>query len=495
MTYNELIEFCNPVSVKGTPPGQLGSLCQDSRSISPGDIFIAIKGTQTDGHNYISSAVEQGASVIISEQELSGDLPAALLRVKDTRSLLSPLAQKLAGDPAKELLMIGVTGTNGKTTVATLVWQVLRKLGHGAALLGTISKKINDEVMTSRLTTADPIELAADMQKMVAAGCRYMVMEVSSHALHQKRVEGLRFEVAAYTNLSHDHLDYHQTMEEYAAAKKMLFDSLSKTCWAITNADDEYGMYMVQDTEARVLDFSFRGNALINGRVEETSAAGTSIGVEGIKVYTPLIGYFNAVNVLEAMVICTALGFDGKTIASVLGECKGAEGRMERVSINGNEGEHPVVIVDYAHTPDALKNVASTLADLKTDSQKLIIVFGCGGDRDKSKRPAMAKIAETYADEVIVTSDNPRSEDPVAIIEDITEGFSKDFSYRAIPSRKEAIHVAISEADGDTIVLIAGKGHETYQEINGIRKHFDDREEASTALSWRKGQTKNCEVN
>lgn len=495
MTYNELIEFCNPISVKGTPPERIGSLCQDSRSVSTGDVFIAIKGTQTDGHNHISSAIEQGASVIISDRELSGELPAALLQVKDTRSLLSPLAQRFAGDPAKELFIIGITGTNGKTTVATLVWQALRKLGYGAALLGTISKKINDEVMTSRLTTADPIELAADMQKMVAAGCRYMVMEVSSHALHQKRVEGLRFEVAAYTNLSHDHLDYHLTMDEYAAAKKSLFDSLTNTSWAVTNADDSYGRYMVRDTDARILDFSFSGNALINGRVEETSANGTSIGVEGIKVYTPLIGYFNAVNVLEAMVICTALGFDGKTIASVLGECKGAEGRMERVSINGNHHDHPVVIVDYAHTPDALKNVASTLADLKTDNQKLVIVFGCGGDRDKSKRPVMAKISEEFADEVIVTSDNPRTEDPEAIIEDIVEGFSDQFTFRSIISRKEAIHVAISEADGDSIVLIAGKGHETYQEINGIRRHFDDREEASAALSWRKGHTKNCEVN
>ncbi len=495
MTYNELIEFCNPVSVEGTPPERMGSLCQDSRSVSNGDIFIAIKGTQTDGHNYIDSAIEQGASVIISEKEPLVDHPAAQIRVNDTRSLFSPLAQKLAGDPAKELLIVGVTGTNGKTTVATLVWQTLRNLGQGAALLGTISKKINDEVMPSRLTTADPIELAADMKKMVDAGCKYMVMEVSSHALHQKRVEGLTFEVAAFTNLSHDHLDYHETMEEYAAAKKHLFDGLPVTGWAVTNADDAYGSYMVKDTKAKVLDFSFKGNAIINGRVEESTAAGSLIGVEGVKVKTPLLGYFNAVNVLEAMVICTALGFDGKTVASVLGDCRGAEGRMERVSINGNHGKHPVVIVDYAHTPDALDNVASTLTNLKTDKQKLIIVFGCGGDRDRNKRSAMAKIAETHADEVIVTSDNPRSEDPAAIIEEITEGFSKTFTYRAITSRKEAIHVAISEADADSIILIAGKGHETYQEINGIRKHFDDREEASTALAWRKGHAKNCEVN
>jgi UDP-N-acetylmuramoyl-L-alanyl-D-glutamate--2,6-diaminopimelate ligase len=464
--------------------------------VKSGDIFIAIRGHKSDGHSFLEDAREKGASVLITEKtfEAGSDGPAVVV-VENTRTLLSPLAQKMAGDPAKKLRIIGITGTNGKTTVATLVWQALREMDQPAALLGTVSKRINDEEIESRLTTADPIELASDMEKIVMAGCIYLVMEVSSHALHQGRVHGIDFEVAAFTNLSHDHLDYHSSMEEYAAAKKILFDSLSDSSWAVINADDPYAGFMVDDTEAKILDISLKGGALINAVLEEASAEITIIGVEGIKIQSPLVGRFNAMNIVQSLIICTSLGFDGSTVADHLKNCTGAEGRMERVSINGNDGDLPTVFVDYAHTPDALENVASTFSELRNPEQKLTIIFGCGGDRDRSKRTKMAHVAEKYADYVMVTSDNPRTENPDAIINEITAGFSEGFHYDSITNRKDAIHTVISESDNRDIILIAGKGHETYQEINGNHIHFDDREEASTALSWKRGQIKNSEVH
>ncbi|PKD44954.1 UDP-N-acetylmuramoyl-L-alanyl-D-glutamate--2,6-diaminopimelate ligase [Rhodohalobacter barkolensis] len=483
MTFDELIAFCDPISVQGNEPEKMGKLCLDSRKVNTGDIFIAIDGSQADGHSFVPQAVESGASVVIVEQEMSPAGSEAVLLVKNTRELLSPLAQRLAGNPAEKLTIIAITGTNGKTTVATLVWQMLRELEQDVALLGTISKRINDTTFESKLTTSDPVELASDMKRCLESGCKYLVMEVSSHALDQKRVDGIPFEVAAYTNLSLDHLDYHSTMEEYADAKKILFDGLSSGSWAVINADDKYARHMVKNTSAKVIDFSFKENGTVNAEILKTTPEQTLLDVEGIKFFTPLVGKFNAYNVVEALLIGTALGYDGKLLADVLPACRGAEGRLEKVTTKNSTQSLPMVFVDYAHTPDALENVASTLSELKKENQKLLILFGCGGDRDRSKRPEMAKISEKYGDRVIVTSDNPRSEDPQKIIQDIETGFSSTFSYRSIVSRKEAIHTAITESSSNTIVLIAGKGHETYQEINGIRNHFDDREEAREALN------------
>ncbi len=497
MNHQEITDFCDPVSLQGPAPEWTGKLCLDSRKVEPGDIFIAVRGTQTDGHRFIDQAINRGAIIVIVEQQPESDLPdhVSLIQVADTRSLLAPLAQKLAGNPAKKLTIIGITGTNGKTTVATLVWQILRKMNLSAALLGTVSKKINDRDLPSRLTTSDPVELASDMKEIAEAGCEYLVMEVSSHALHQKRVKAIPFEIAAFTNLSLDHLDYHSSMEEYAAAKKILFDSLSATSWAVVNGDDPYAAEMTEDTPAKVLSFSFRENGLFKARLVQSTASSTAINIEGVELTTPLIGMFNAYNVVQALLICTALGFDGKQISSVLAECKGAEGRMEVVQPDDESAKTPVVIVDYAHTPDALENVASTLAELKQEGQTLCILFGCGGDRDRSKRPAMAKVAEKWADRIVVTSDNPRTEDPEAIIRDILDGFSDQAVYKAITSRKDAIREAIQESDEHSIVLIAGKGHETYQEIDSKRTHFDDREEARMALNHFTSNSKNGEVH
>jgi UDP-N-acetylmuramoyl-L-alanyl-D-glutamate--2,6-diaminopimelate ligase len=495
MNFEELISFCRPLSVTGSAPDSLGLLRQDSRDVKAGDLFIAVKGATVDGHQFIDDAIKKGASVIISEQTVELKKDIAVLLVEDTRKLLGPLAQKLAGNPAEKLTIIGVTGTNGKTTVATLVWQVLTGLGVNASLLGTVSKKINKKEFPSRLTTADPIELAADMVEMVEAGSNYLVMEVSSHALHQQRVLGIPFYVAVFTNLSHDHLDYHKTINEYATAKKILFNSLENDTWAVTNTDDERGEWITNSTKAKVLSFSFEGKGLITAKIIQADETGTILSVEGTEFLTPLIGLFNAYNVVGALLTCTALGFDGKQIAEVLQYCTGAPGRMERV----NQAEllhlEPLVLVDYAHTPDALENVAATIKELSDDTKPLTIIFGCGGDRDKVKRPEMAKIAEKYADNVIVTTDNPRSEDPESIISDISRGFYDQTKISAIASREEAIRKTITEAKTQSIILIAGKGHETYQEINGKRIHFDDREIARDALSNRMDQQSSGEVN
>ena len=495
MTYKELIAFCNPLSVQGSDPGTIGKLCLDSRKVEQNDVFIAIKGSETDGHKYTPQAIKQGASVVIVEDDTDPVQSETVVKVENTRDLLSPLAQKFSGNPAEKLTIIGITGTNGKTTVATLVWQVLKELNQKPALLGTIHKIIDDKVYDSRLTTADPVELSRSMKQMVDEGCNFLVMEVSSHALHQKRVAGINFEVAAFTNLSLDHLDYHNSMDEYADAKKLLFDQLPQSSWAIVNGDDKYASHMVRDTKAKVIDFSFKGIGQVQASILKMTPEQTVLSVNGTKFFSPLVGKFNAYNVVQALLIGTSLGYDGKHVADQLPSCRGAEGRLEKVNPNYQSANEPLVFVDYAHTPDALENVASTLSELKTKNQKLLIVFGCGGDRDTSKRPKMAEIAEKYGDKIIVTSDNPRTEDPLKIIKDIEAGFSNSFSYRSIPSRREAIKTAIQNSGSNTIILIAGKGHETYQEINGIRNHFDDREEARSALLSRKQNTNLREVN
>ena len=494
MTIQEIIDFCNPIAVHGHKPESIGKLCQDSRDVKIGDLFIAVKGLKSDGHNFISEAIKQGASVIITEKHIQVSSRIFVIVVSNTRQLLGPLAQIMAGSPAEKLTIIGITGTNGKTTVATLIWQILNALNTNASMLGTVEKRINRDIFNSRLTTADPIELANDMKQMVDAGSKYLVMEVSSHALDQRRVKGIPFSVAVFTNLTHDHLDYHSSMNEYASAKKRLFNSLNNSSWAITNTDDARGEWMVNSTPAKVISVSFKNEGLINAEIIKSDASGFTLSVDGTKIHSPLVGDFNAYNVMQALLVCTALGHDAKKVSHILKECKGAPGRMERVTGAGLSDTAPVVFVDYAHTPNALENVASTLQKLKNKDQKLIIVFGCGGDRDKTKRPVMAEIAERFGDKVIVTSDNPRTEDPDAIIGDIMEGFNTPEIVQTITHRNEAINEAIYKADKNSIILIAGKGHETYQEINGVRTYFDDREIARIALAERNGHPETQEV-
>ncbi|HYW34811.1 MAG TPA: UDP-N-acetylmuramoyl-L-alanyl-D-glutamate--2,6-diaminopimelate ligase [Balneolaceae bacterium] len=493
MDLKKLITLCNPVKVSGPEPHDLGALTHNSRAVEENGVFIALQGTRVDGHAFINDAIDNGAAVIISEKKVRSDGNVCRLLVDDTRSLMGPLAQAFEGNPAEKLTIVGITGTNGKTTVATLTYQVLQSLGTKPSLLGTIAKRIDDKVLDSRLTTADPIELARDMRRMVEAGSTHLVMEVSSHALDQQRVDGIAFNVAAFTNLSHDHLDYHPSMEAYANSKKRLFDGLKTQATAVINDDDEWAPLMSRDCMAKKLLFGFENMSPIDCRILKNSHQGLTIEVDDMIIQSPLVGKFNAYNIAQTYLICQALGFNSKKIADAIADAPGASGRLQRVEIE-DKAHQPLVLVDYAHTPGALKNVLETLVNLKESKQKLHVIFGCGGDRDKTKRPEMAEIAENYADRVIITSDNPRSEDPDAIIDDAMKGFRHPDQVQRITDRREAIEQTINEADEDTIILIAGKGHETYQEINGEQLPFDDREVAVHALANRNGNLKSPEV-
>ncbi len=483
MNLTELIALINPLDVSNKKLDiQLNGVHQDSRKVVPGSVFIAIRGSEVDGHMFLEDAIARGANVLICEESFYTDAKdVCVIEVESTREILGTIAQKFAGNPATQLTIVGITGTNGKTTVATLVYQVLTKLGKRASLLGTVSKRILDVEFDSALTTSDPIELATDMKKMIEAGSEYLIMEVSSHALSQARVSGFDFRVAAFTNLSHDHLDYHSTVDDYAKAKKLLFDHLPETATAVVNIDDVRGHYMISDTKAMVEEFSFKTQ---DNHILQNSANGLTLIVDEVNIKSPLMGDFNAYNVAEAFLICKTLGFEGNSIAKALQSCSGASGRMETVVV---EGDHlPVVIVDYAHTPDALENVLSTLAKLKKENGKLICVFGAGGDRDPTKRPEMARAATKYADQLFVTSDNPRFENPDVIIDQILTGFDKKEHVVTQSDRKEAIQSAIKSAKSNDIVLIAGKGHEDYQDIRGTKHPFNDYEIAEAALQQKK---------
>ncbi len=461
---------------------EIKELYLDSRKVVPGSAFIAIRGAVADGHDFIPKAIDNGAALIISDTNFEGDNDSTcVIKVRDTKEAVGILAQAINNFPARQFKIIGITGTNGKTTTASLVYQILTTVGKRCAFLGTTQKIIGNKVLKSKLTTSDAVELAGDMADMVKENVEYLVMEVSSHALHQKRTGGVRFDIAAFTNLSQDHLDYHSTLDEYADAKKLLFDSLDSKATAVINTDDEYGRYMMEKCDAKIIQVSLHDG--VHAIISNTTA-GLVLDIEGLEVYSPLIGVFNAYNVIEAFFICKALDIPTKDIVIALKTAKGAPGRMELIELNQSaNAEYPNVIVDYAHTPDALHNVLSTLKSLKQDVQKLILVFGAGGDRDTTKRPLMAQISEQFADEIIVTSDNPRSENPVNIIEDIKKGFTDAADYYTIISREEAIYKAIEIAQNSDIVLIAGKGHETYQEINGVRHDFDDKKIAVSALN------------
>lgn len=478
MNAHELIEFISPLNTsRYVPEGAIGSLVQDSRQVTEGSVFIAIRGTEVDGHMFLEDAIHRGAKIIICEESYYTDADVCVIEVEDTRTLIGPLAQKIAGNPGDQLKIVGITGTNGKTTTATLVYQILSELGEKASLLGTVEKRILDVSLDSKLTTADPIELAADMKAMVEAGSEYLVMEVSSHALHQARVGGFYFSVAAFTNLSHDHLDYHETIEEYASAKKLLFDNLTSESSAVINMDDAQGLFMTRDSQAKFVQLSFSKNA----EVLQNSPEGLIISVNDVELSSSLVGDFNAYNLAEAFLICTELGFDPKQVVSALSAIKGAPGRMEAVSLD-SATKLPAVIVDYAHTPDALQNVLDTLSSMRDEHQLIYCVFGAGGDRDSGKRPEMAIAASKFADEIIITSDNPRTENPDLIIVDILQGFENTDNVITITNRKDAIYKAVELASSNDIILIAGKGHEDYQEINGERHFFDDRVIAKQAL-------------
>jgi UDP-N-acetylmuramoyl-L-alanyl-D-glutamate--2,6-diaminopimelate ligase len=462
--------------VQGNTEANIKDLCIDSRRVSQGTAFIALRGSSVDGHQFIQKAVGQGASVVICEElpkTLSTDVTYVL--VKDSALTAGLIAAAFYKQPSQKMKVVGVTGTNGKTTVATLLYKLFEQLGYKCGLISTVQNHIHNEVVPSTHTTPDSISVQSLLAKMADAGCSHVFMEVSSHAIHQKRIAGIDFTGAIFTNITHDHLDYHKTFDEYIRVKKKFFDDLSSKAFAVTNADDKRGMVMLQNTEAAKNTYSLKMPATFKGKVLENNLTGLVMNVDNHEAHFRMIGTFNAYNLLAVYGCAVLLGEDKMNILALLSNIHGAAGRFETYM---SDNEKVLGIIDYAHTPDALINVLATINQLRTKGQQLITVVGCGGDRDSAKRPIMAEVACEHSDKTILTSDNPRSEDPEQILNEMEAGLSFAQRRKAlrISDRKEAIKTACTLAQPEDIILIAGKGHETYQEIKGVRYPFDDRE-------------------
>lgn len=448
-------------------------VCFDSREVDKFSAFIAVRGTQTDGHLFISKAIASGSRIIICE-EFPEDIDPIItyVKVKDSAHALGVIAANFYDNPSEKLELVGVTGTNGKTTVVTLLFQLFKALGYKCGLISTVGNKVANVDVPSTHTTPDPVKLNSLLAEMVAAGCQYAFMEVSSHAVDQKRISGLKFKGALFTNISRDHLDYHKTFDNYIKAKKGFFDMLPSDAFALINADDIHGDIMLQNTKAKKYAFALRTDADFKGKILENHFQGLNLIVDEREVWTKLIGKFNAYNLLATYAAGVLLEQDKLEVLTMVSNLNPPSGRFQYI-----QNEDKVIgIVDYAHTPDALKNVLSTIASIKNGNEKVITVVGCGGDRDKGKRPEMAKIACELSDKVILTSDNPRTEVPEQIIKDMQEGVETIHTRKtlAITDRREAIKAASAFAEPGDIILIAGKGHETYQEIHGVRHDFDD---------------------
>ena len=474
----KLIELLNNVKVLntfGNTEVEVTGVNIDSRRIEKGHLFVAIPGTQTDGHKYIPKAIELGATSILCEQMPEEQIDGvSYIIVESTESVVGIVATRFFGDPSRKLKLVGVTGTNGKTTIATLLYNMFRKFGHKCGLLSTVCNYIEDEAIPADHTTPDPIELNRLLAQMVDAGCAYAFMECSSHAIAQKRIGGLKFAGGLFTNLTRDHLDYHKTVENYRNAKKAFFDDLGKDAFAITNADDKNGMFMVQNTKAQVKTYSIRSMADFKAKIIECHFEGMYLDINGKEVGVQFIGKFNVSNLLAVYGAAIMLGKKPEDILVILSTLKSVSGRLE--PIRSPEGY--TAIVDYAHTPDALENVLNTINEVLNGKGKVITVCGAGGNRDKGKRPIMAQTAAKLSDKVIITSDNPRFEEPQDIINDMLAGLDNKQMKKvvSIVDRKEAIRTASMMAEKGDVILIAGKGHEDYQEIKGVKHHFDDRE-------------------
>lgn len=447
----------------------------DSRKISEGGLYIAVRGVAVDGHQFIGKAIDNGAGVIVCEnfpEQKNENI--TYIKVTNTLKTLGILASNFYGNPSEKLKLVGITGTNGKTSVATLLYDTFKNLGYPSALISTVEYRIADEILPATHTTPDIITLNRILAQAVEKGCEYAFMEVSSHGIHQHRIEGLHFSIAGFTNITHDHLDYHKTFLEYLNTKKRFFDDLPETAVAITNIDDKNGNVMLQNTKARKKSYAVKTMADYHGKLLEIDFNGMLLHFNGKEFWTTLTGKFNVSNMLLVFAIAHELGFGENEILQALSQLKRVNGRFETIKSDGGI----IFVVDYAHTPDALENVLDSINEIRTKNERLICVFGCGGDRDKEKRPEMGKVATKKATLSIITSDNPRTEEPSQIIKEIEAGIeAQNFSkYTSIPDRKEAIKMAIKFAEPKDIILVAGKGHETYQEVNGIKHHFDDKE-------------------
>jgi len=468
--------------VKGSTLGEVEQLFIDSRAVSEGGLFVALRGTLNDGHAYISKAIEQGALAVVCEEfptELQENVN--YIRVRNSAEALGFIANNFYGNPSKDLQLIGVTGTNGKTTIASLLFQMFTHLGYKCGLISTIEYRIGETRIDSTHTTPDAIRLNELMREMLDEGCTYCFMEVSSHALAQHRTTGLVFQGGIFTNLSHDHLDYHKTFKDYRDTKKSFFDQLPKEAFALTNVDDRNGQVMLQSSKAIKKSYALSSMADFKGRIIESSLEGLLLELDGSQVHALLIGEFNAYNLLAIYATAILLDIDKQEALTAISRLRTAEGRFDYVY-----DKHRAVlgIVDYAHTPDALEKILTAISAIRTRNENLITVVGCGGDRDKSKRPKMALIACKFSDKVILTSDNPRSEMPEQIIADMEEGVVPQYSPKILSmvDRREAIKTACMMAAKGDIILVAGKGHEKYQDIKGIKNPFDDKHELKTAL-------------
>ena len=468
----DLLPAVNYSLVQGNLEQEINELVFDSRKASAESVFFAIVGSTNNGHDYIQSVYENGCRVFVVQESVNLPTDATIIKVENTSEALGLMACAFYDNPSQDLKLVGVTGTNGKTTTTTLLHKLFTELGYKCGLISTVVNKIGTEEIPSTHTTPDPINLNALLAKMVADGCTYCFMEVSSHAVHQHRITGLEFTGGAFTNITHDHLDYHKTFAEYIRVKKAFFDGLGKEAFALVNADDKNGMVMLQNTAAKKVTFALKTPADYKGKVIENELTGLIMTINQTEVYSRLVGDFNAYNLLVVYGVSQLLGMDELEVLRIISNLESVEGRFQYVRSNTGI----TAIVDYAHTPDALENVLKTINGIRKGTQKVLTVVGCGGDRDKTKRPKMAQIAADLSTQVILTSDNPRTENPQTILEEMEAGLDAEQQTKAITiqDRKQAIKTAISLASAGDILLIAGKGHEKYQDIMGIKHDFDD---------------------
>jgi UDP-N-acetylmuramoyl-L-alanyl-D-glutamate--2,6-diaminopimelate ligase len=484
-----LLAALSDKKIQGQLPDVIANIQFDSRAVQAGDVYVALRGTQTDGHQFIPQAIAAGASLIVAEeipeaigQQIADNQAFAFVRVPDSAAALAHLAAAYYDFPSQKLQLVGVTGTNGKTTTVTLLYQLFQALGYNVGLISTIENRIKDQILTATHTTPNPLEINRLLAKMVEARCSFAFMEVSSHAVVQKRIEGLHFAGAVFTNISHDHLDYHKTFEAYIKAKKGFFDGLSDTAFALVNQDDKRGSVMLQNCRASHYTFGLKSLADFRAKIIDNLISGLVLEIEETTVYTQLVGAFNAYNLLAVYGVALLLGEEKSEVLRALSALRGVKGRFQ--ALTGASGKYAVI--DYAHTPDALENVLDTLRKVRTPNQKIITVVGCGGNRDAAKRPIMARLAVEKSDFVFLTSDNPRFEDPESILDQMEAGIKGELiqktNYRRLTDRAQAIAAAFERAAKGDIVLIAGKGHENYQEVAGSRTHFDDAEQALAFL-------------
>jgi UDP-N-acetylmuramoyl-L-alanyl-D-glutamate--2,6-diaminopimelate ligase len=481
MLLSEILYKIPLLTVSGKTDIEIKNIIFDSRAVESGSLFVAIPGTQVDGHQYIEKALELGTSAILCEtlpEELEENI--TYVQVKNSARAMGIAAANLYGHPSEKLKLIGITGTNGKTSVATLLFRLFRQLGHKCGLLSTVQNQIEDEIIPSTHTTPDSVKVNELLLQMHREGCTHVFMEISSHSVVMERIAGLRFTGAVFTNITQDHLDFHKTFKKYIEAKKGFFDQLPKTAFALTNTDDRNGKVMLQNSEATKYSYTLRGVGNFKGKVIDIGLFGLQMEIDGTEAWFKLIGKFNAYNLLAVYGTAILLGEEKEEILLQLSTVQPPDGRFEQII----SPERKVGIVDYAHTPDALDNVLTTIQELREGGERVIIVIGCGGNRDKGKRPLMAKIAVELSDFVFLTSDNPRKEDTNEIIADMWAGIpiSKQKKVKILPDRRDAIREAVRLAKSKDIILIAGKGHEDYQDIDGIKHHFDDKEELKKAF-------------